>query len=209
MGMRGKVGLIEPDEGLRRQVLSSLAAAGLQAEPFESLHEFLSGGGDDGYAVLVADERLDALAVRETLCGNGKWLAVIGYASRPALRRVIAFMRGGGYDYFALPLDIVELARSLAELGQGRSDYSTVRRRAAEARMRLRILSPRESEVLEHMAAGRSNKTIGMDLGISPRTVEIHRANMLSKLGANSSTEALRMYYEDALLNELPVSAAG
>ena len=201
--MWGKVGLIEPDEVLRPQVLSSLAGAGLQAEPFESLREFLLAGGDDGYAVLVADERLDALSVRESLCSDGKWLAVIGYSSQPALRRVIGFMRGGGYDYFALPIDIVELARSLSQLGQGRSDYSTARRRAAEARMQLRTLSPRESEVLEHMAAGRSNKTIGMDLGISPRTVEIHRANMLSKLGANSSTEALRMYYEDTLLNGL------
>ena len=59
--------------------------------------------------------------------------------------------------------------------------------------------------MLEHMAAGRSNKTIGMDLGISPRTVEIHRANMLSKLGAGSSTEALRMYFEDTLLNDSTV----
>ena len=201
MGMRGKVGLIEPDDTLRPQVLRSLAGAGLQAEPFESVREFLSFGGDDGYAVLVADERLDALSVRDRLCSDGKWLAVIGYSSRPALRRVVAFMRSGGYDYFALPIDIVELARSLSQLGQGRSEYATARRRAAEARTRLRALSPREGEVLEHMAAGRSNKTIGMDLGISPRTVEIHRANMLSKLGAGSSTEALRMYFEDTLLN--------
>ena len=205
MGMRGKVGLIEPDDTLRPQVLSSLAGAGLQAEPFESVREFLSFGGDDGYAVLVADERLDALSVRDRLCSDGKWLAVIGYSSRPALRRVVAFMRSGGYDYFALPIDIVELARSLSQLGQGRSEYATARRRAAEARTRLRALSPREGEVLEHMAAWRSNKTIGMDLGISPRTVEIHRANMLSKLGAGSSTEALRMYFEDTLLNDSTV----
>lgn len=201
MGMRGKVGLIEADDALRPRVLSLLAGAGLQAEPFESVRELLSFGGDDGYAVLVADERLDALSVRDRLCSDGKWLAVIGYSSRPALRRVVAFMRSGGYDYFALPIDIVELARSLSQLGQGRSEYATARRRAAEARTRLRALSPREGEVLEHMAAGRSNKTIGMDLGISPRTVEIHRANMLSKLGAGSSTEALRMYFEDTLLN--------
>ena len=171
MGMRGKVGLIEPDDTLRPQVLSSLAGAGLQAEPFESVREFLSFGGDDGYAVLVADERLDALSVRDRLCSDGKW-------------------RHGA-------------ARS--QLGQGRSEYATARRRAAEARTRLRALSPREGEVLEHMAAGRSNKTIGMDLGISPRTVEIHRANMLSKLGAGSSTEALRMYFEDTLLNDSTV----
>ena len=125
---------------------------------------------------------------------------MIGYAARPALQRIVTFMRGGGYDYFAIPIDSAALAKSLSQLGQGRTPYAAARQRAAVARFKLRGLSPREAEVLANMAEGRSNKTIGIDLGISPRTVEIHRANMLTKLGANSSTEALRMYYEDALL---------
>lgn len=108
---------------------------------------------------------------------------------------------GGGYDYFALPLDFGALSQSLADLKQGSGDYASARRRAAAARNRLASLSPREAEVLACMADGRSNKAIGIDLGISPRTVEIHRANMLSKLSAQSSTEALRMFHEDALLN--------
>ena len=65
-----------------------------------------------------------------------------------------------------------------------------------------RIAAPGHSkaEVLAKMAEGQSNKAIGLDLEISPRTVEIHRANMLSKLAATCTTDALRMYYEDALL---------
>ncbi len=198
--MREKLGLIEPDEAMRSQMLRTLDNAGLHTEPFEGLREFMLYRGQGGYAVLVADERVDALSVRDGLCREGEWVAVIGYAARPALQRIVTFMRGGGYDYFAIPIDSAALAKSLSQLGQGRTPYAAARQRAAVARFKLRGLSPREAEVLANMAEGRSNKTIGIDLGISPRTVEIHRANMLTKLGANSSTEALRMYYEDALL---------
>jgi len=199
--MRDKLGVIEPDDQVRSQVLGAMDDAGLHAEPYDSLRDFMLYRGSGGYAVLVADDRVDALAVREALCRDGDWLAVVAYSAEPSLRRIVAFMRGGGYDYFATPLGTGVLARSLSQLGQGRTAYAAARQRAAEARTRLANLSPREAEVLDHMAAGMSNKAIGIDLGISPRTVEIHRANMLSKLGANSTTEALRMYYEDALLN--------
>ncbi len=207
--MRERLGLIEPDERVRSQVLGALDDNGLHAETFDGLREFMLFRGAGGHAVLVGDERVDALSVRESLCQEGEWRAVIAYAASPTLPRIVSFMRGGGYDYFALPLDVGSLARSLSQLGQGQTDYAAARRRAAIAGTKLALLSPREAEVLEHMAAGRSNKTIGIDLGISPRTVEIHRANMLSKLGANSSTEALRMYYEDALLNGKAAAPAG
>ncbi|MBL4792224.1 LuxR C-terminal-related transcriptional regulator [Citromicrobium bathyomarinum] len=198
--MSEKLGLIEPDGALRRQLLGELGDAGFHAEPFGGLREFLQFRKQGDYAVLVNDGRVDVLSVRESLCREGDWLAVIGYCPAPNLRRIVAVMRGGGYDYFALPLDTATLARSLSQLRQAKSPFAAARQRAAQARIKLAALSPREAEVLANMAEGRSNKTIGIDLGISPRTVEIHRANMLSKLGVHSSTEALRMYYEHALL---------
>jgi FixJ family two-component response regulator len=71
-----------------------------------------------------------------------------------------------------------------------------VRRRTIEARQRIATLSGREREVLEYMVAGRTNKLIARELEISPRTVEIHRANMMSKLGARQSAEAVRLRLE-------------
>ncbi|WP_370177903.1 response regulator transcription factor [Alteriqipengyuania sp.] len=198
--MREKLGLIEPDDALRSQVLRALDSAGFLADPFDDIREFVRFRGAESYAVLVGDERVDALHLRKSLCLEGEWLAVIAYSARPSLRRIVEFMRGGGYDYFALPLDTPSLARSLSQLDRGGTPYAAARRRASAARMRLKTLSPREAEVLAKMAEGQSNKAIGLDLGISPRTVEIHRANMLSKLAATCTTDALRMYYEDALL---------
>ena len=199
--MRDKVDLIEPDEGIRRQLIGALGEAGLRAEPYEGAREFLLYRGSGCHAVLVADDRADAVGVIESLGQEGEWLPVIAYSARISVPRVIEFMREGGYDYFAFPLNASGLTKSIALLRQGNASYVDARRRAAAARIKLGWLSPREAQVLACMAEGRSNKTIGLDLGISPRTVEIHRANMLSKLGANSSAEALRMYLEDALLN--------
>jgi len=207
--MREQVGLIEPDRQLRSQMMAQLAAAGIHAEPFEGVAEFVLYRRGGGYAVLAPDDRVDTLSIRHELARQGEWQAVIAFSREPAPSRIVEFLRGGGYDYLAEPVDTGALGRSLSLLDQGRTAYSDARRRAAAARIKLDGLSPREAEVLHSMARGRSNKAIGLDLGISPRTVEIHRANMLSKMGAHSSTEALRDYYEDALLNGEAASPTG
>ena len=199
--MRGRLAVIEADEHMREEVVRQVRAAGLSVEPCATLDDFMLICGAGDYAVLVGDDTPTALGVREQLCARGLWLAVIAYAARPNLRRVVAVLRGGGYDYFSLPLDAAALVRSIELLDKGGAPYAAARQRAAAARTLLKTLSPREKEVLCRMGSGHSNKVIGIELGISPRTVEIHRANMLSKLGACSSTEALRMYFEDHLLN--------
>lgn len=207
--MRETVALIEPDDGLRSQLVGLLASVGLHAEPFEELREYLLFRGAAGNPVIVGDDRVDALAVLDALGREGEWAAVIAYAAQPEVQRVVQVIRGGGHDFFALPIDAPALGRSIAGLAQYKSAYAQARLRAASARVKLGWLSPREAEVLAKMARGQSNKAIGIDLGISPRTVEIHRANMLAKLGANSTTEALRMYYEHDLLNGEAARALG
>ena len=206
--MRERLGLIEEDERVQGQVAGHLRDAGMHVEPFESVDEFMLFRRPADYAVIVRDDESKALQLSERLRDGGEWLAVIAYAEHPTLRKVVAAMRGGVFDYFALPIDARALRRSLDLLGSGTTPYAAARQRAALARLRLDTLSPREHEVLANMAEGHSNKSIGIDLGISPRTVEIHRANMLSKLGAGTSTEALRMFYEDWLING-PASAPG
>ncbi|WP_248285291.1 response regulator transcription factor [Alteriqipengyuania abyssalis] len=199
--MRGTLAVIDADEQVRDQVARQVEAAGIIAQSYDTLDQFVTRRAGGEQVVLVGDDTPTALGVCEHLRSQGFWLAVIAYASRPSLRRVVAVLRGGGYDYFSLPLDTAALLRSIDQLGDGNAPYVAARQRAAAARTRLAHLSPREREVLARMAGGHSNKVIGIELGISPRTVEIHRANMLSKLGACSSTEALRMYFEEHLLN--------
>lgn len=133
---------------------------------------------------------VDAIARLEEL---GVWLSVIGVAEAPNPQRIVEAIKAGALDYIALPVDLARLERALARISQEDKRVSALRRRRLEAQQKINRLTSREGEILEQLAAGRSNKAIARELGISPRTVEIHRANMMSKLEASHSASAIRI----------------
>ena len=115
-------------------------------------------------------------------------------------------MKAGAVDFLEKPFDKQSLLSSL-EAARGRLEVaSTMESRREEARQRLNVLTPRERDVLTGLVQGLPNKTIAYDLGISPRTVEIHRANLMEKLGVRSLSEALRIAFA-AGLGEQPSHA--
>jgi two-component system response regulator FixJ len=104
-------------------------------------------------------------------------------------------MKAGAIDFIEKPF---EKAVLLAAIDQaiGRLKHSAAdRERADQAAVRLQVLTPRERDVLDGLAKGLPNKTIAYDLGISPRTVEIHRADLMTKLEVKSLSEALRIAF--------------
>jgi len=108
-------------------------------------------------------------------------------------------MKAGAVDFIEKPFEKATMLSALNE-GFARIEQSNrAASRAAEAKVHLEALTPREKDVLEGLARGLPNKTIGYDLGISPRTVEIHRANLMSKLGVSSLSEALRIAFAAGL----------
>jgi two-component system response regulator FixJ len=104
-------------------------------------------------------------------------------------------MKAGALDFIEKPFEkavlLGAIEHGLERLKRSAADVE----RADEAAVRLQALTPREREVLDGLAKGLPNKTIAYDLGISPRTVEIHRANVMSKLGVKSLSEALRIAF--------------
>jgi two-component system response regulator FixJ len=104
-------------------------------------------------------------------------------------------MKAGAVDFIEKPFEkavlLSAIERGVERLKRSASDVD----RADEAAVRLQALTQREREVLDGLAKGLPNKTIAYDLGISPRTVEIHRANLMSKLGVRSLSEALRIAF--------------
>ena len=148
--------------------------------------------------VIVRDEDGDggAAAVLSSLANAGIWLPVIAASNNPEATKVVAAIKAGALDYVALPFEPGTLRATVERIDDEARAYGEARRKMIEARSRISALSPREREVLDWLADGCSNKMIARELQISPRTVEIHRANMMSKIGARHAAEAVRMRIE-------------
>ncbi|MEP0190473.1 MAG: LuxR C-terminal-related transcriptional regulator [Erythrobacter sp.] len=135
----------------------------------------------------------------ERLSRLGIWLPLIAVDTQPRPTRIVDAIKAGALDYLSLPLDPERFGRCLTRIAKEAEIFGAARRRMIEARDRIASLSAREREVLEWLAEGSSNKVIARELEISPRTVEIHRANMMSKLGARHAAEAVRLKLEAKL----------
>jgi two-component system, LuxR family, response regulator FixJ len=126
----------------------------------------------------------------------GVWLAVIVVGDAQTPSQIVDAIKAGALDYLTLPIEAGRLGRCLTRTAEEAKRTASLRRRKMEARKMIDGLSAREAEVLELLAAGHSNKNIARALGISPRTVEIHRTNMMKKLGATHAASVVRMKLE-------------
>jgi len=175
-------------------------ALGHHAEVYAELDELLDRPAHEG-VVIAADSGEPDMAreLVRRLGERGIWLPVVLAAHEPATERVVAAIKAGALDYLALPLEMGGFARALhgilAEAGQ----HAERRRREVEAQQAIALLSRRERQVLELLSAGCSNKEIARWLEISPRTVEIHRGNMMTKLGAGHAADAVRLWMDASL----------
>ncbi|WP_299193534.1 LuxR C-terminal-related transcriptional regulator [uncultured Erythrobacter sp.] len=137
--------------------------------------------------------------ILERLSKLGIWLPLIAINTDPRPGRIVEAIKAGALDYLSLPLDTERFERCLNRIEKEAEVFGAARRRMIEARDRISSLSAREREVLEWLSEGSSNKVIARELDISPRTVEIHRANMMHKLGARHAAEAVRLKLEAKL----------
>lgn len=131
---------------------------------------------------------------------HAAWLPVIAFAEKPTTQGIVRAIMQGAVDYLEWPASLAEIETVAAEAEANIARVGSLRLREARARSRVKRLTRREREVLEGVADGLSNRMIGEKLAISPRTVEIHRANMLTKMGANHTSDAIRIAIEAALV---------
>lgn len=170
-------------------------ALGHHAEVYADMPELLDQQPKEGIVLLA--ESGDREGVRQAikeLGSAGIWLPIVVTGREIELDLVVAAIRGGALDYLALPLEIGSFARRLHAILADAGPYEARRRSEVEARHRIAHLSRRERQVLALLSAGRANKEIAQQLGISPRTVEIHRANMMGKLGAGHAADAVKAW---------------
>lgn len=188
---------IEPSSRLRAELARAAFAIGHHAEVYTDLAELTDHRPETGIVVMHDEPQLGGVkAAIRRITDLGHWLPVIAISVNPTPGQIVAAMKAGALDYLPLPLDPKRFARSLEQIAQEAEAFSDARRRMMEAQSRISHLTTREREVLHLLAEGSSNKAIARELDISPRTVEIHRANMMAKLGAKHAAEAVRLRIE-------------
>lgn len=188
------VHVIDDDEGMRASMLFLLETANLEAAAYAAADEFLARlNGAKG--CIVTDVRMpgmNGLELMEALKTRGSRLPVIVITGHGDIGMAVAAMKAGAIDFIEKPFDDEALLRAirsaLAPVLAGEVDPANARLCAI-----FEQLSPRENDVLGGLVAGGSNKTIAIDLGISPRTVEIYRAHLMQKTGASSLAELVRL----------------
>lgn len=192
--------LIDNDMRRRAAISHALSAAHIHVEPFETVAE-LSASWPRSGVILAHDEAVSISALIECMADHGEWFPIIAFNENPSANRIVEAVLEGAIDYVAWPISPEELNTTLARAIHRAENVGNAKLREVMARARIDRLTRREREVLSGVASGLSNRLIGEQLSISPRTVEIHRANMLNKLGANHTSDAIRIAIEAAVVN--------
>lgn len=189
------VHVIDDDDGLRQALAFLLEVNGVEARFYESADAFLDAFPVQPGCVLtdIRMPGLNGLELVRELKDRGVAAPVIVMTGHGDIPLAVEAMKGGAVDFIEKPFDdeLLLTAIRTAFDGMGADDAPHAVREAADER--LAQLSPREREVLAGVVQGKLNKQIAYDLEISPRTVEIYRANLMSKTGARNIAELMRI----------------
>ena len=194
--------LVDDDEAIRRSASFMLRTSGYLVKTYVSGVEFLANASEAAPGCILLDVRMpgmDGLQVQQALKERHILFPVVVMTGHGDVSVAVQAMKAGAVDFIEKPVERAVLLSAM-EQAFDRIDQAGKRHaRAEEANARLAALTPREMEVLQGLVRGHPNKTIAYDLGISPRTVEIHRANLMTKLEVASLSEALRIAFAAGL----------
>ena len=204
--------LVDDDEGVRRSVSFSLRTSNYLVKTFASGIALLREAGALAPGCILMDVRMpemDGLEVQRRLKAQGITHPVVVMSAHGDIAMAVEAMRAGAVDFIEKPFEKAVLLGAM-EAGIDRLEAAGRRlARAEEARARLKVLTQREMDVMKGLVRGHPNKTIAYDLAISPRTVEIHRANLMHKLEVASLSEALRIAFAAGLGEDAEGSTDG
>ncbi len=188
--------VVDDDADVRDSLRALLEASGFAVEDFDSATAFLDKVSERRGACLVVDVRMpdmDGLTLQEELVKQGVGLPVIIVTGHGDVPLAVRAMKVGAIDFLEKPYDDEKLLASVRRAQEMSESRLSEASNLQEATGRIAALTPREREVLEHLVAGRPNKVIAHELGISPRTVEIHRAHLMEKMQARSLSDLVRI----------------
>jgi two-component system response regulator FixJ len=189
--------VVDDDDGMRRALDALLSTVGYKTAVFSRPSEFLANFKADTPGCLVLDIRMpdmSGLEVQQQLNRMGSMLPVIFITGHGDVPMAVQAMKEGAYEFIQKPFRDQDLLDCINHaLKQDAENRSTVARRA-EVQHRLESLTPRERQVMDMVVDGAANKVIAIDLSLSERTVEIHRAKVMEKMGARSVAHLVKLH---------------
>jgi two-component system response regulator FixJ len=192
------VHVVDDEESVRRSLDFLLRTSGFRVEKWDTGEVFLNGADRAVPACVLLDVRMpgmDGLQVQAEMASNGFNMPVVVLTGHGDIGTAVRAMRAGAVDFLEKPFNRERLLEAL-EIGFTQiADRESRRRREDWAKTQIAKLTEREREVLEGLACGYPNKTIAYDLGISSRTVEVYRANVMEKLEVTTFADALRIAF--------------
>ncbi|HVY79589.1 MAG TPA: response regulator transcription factor [Steroidobacteraceae bacterium] len=191
--------IIDDDNGVRTSIRVLMKSVGLPAATFASAQEFLASYNPAMAGCVVLDIRMPGMSgmeLQEALNERGAVIPVIFVTGHGDVPMAVEAMRHGAFDFLQKPFrdqDLID--RVQAALARDRETREELKEHS-RIRARIATLTPREKEVLDLLTVGKANKMMAQDLGLSQRTVEIHRAHVMEKMGAKSVAQLVRMVME-------------
>lgn len=188
--------IVDDDEAMRDSLTWLLEGNGYQVRSFSSAEQFLAAYDASQVSCVILDVRMPGMSgpeLQERMIAENIDIPIVFITGHGDVPMAVTTMKRGAIDFIEKPFDESEL-RALVErmLQKARTDHSAAREQRA-AKDLLGKLTTREQQVLERIVAGRLNKQIADDLGISIKTVEAHRANIMEKLNVNTVADLLRL----------------
>jgi len=198
------VHVIDDDEAARQSLAFLLRAHDIEVKTYESAAVFLSTAGQLEPGCIVTDVRMPEISGIDLLRRLKElkiFLPAIVVTGHGDVALAVEAMKIGAADFLEKPFDDAAMLNAVRSALARRDDDSRREAERAGINARLAALSKREREVLEGLVAGQANKQIAFDLGISPRTVEIYRANLMTKMQAASLSKLVRMALTAGILD--------
>ena len=189
------IAIVDDDDAVRDSLEALLSAEGFDVQGFASAEAFLNRGYASAIGCCLMDVRMpgkDGLTLLSELGEAEMTMPIIVMTGHVDVPMAVKAMKLGAIDFIEKPFDtkvMLNLIRAALELKREKATPPV----DPELLEHLHRLTPRERDVLHHLVAGQSNKEVGRALGISPRTVEIHRARLMEKMQADSLADLVRM----------------
>jgi two-component system, LuxR family, response regulator FixJ len=202
---RGKVYVIDDDEAMRDSLNFLLDAAAYKVTVFETAAKFLDALPGLEFGCVVSDVRmpgLDGIGLLKRMKAGHSTFPIVIMTGHGDVPLAVEAMKLGAVDFLEKPFEDDRLIAMIETAIQQTEPAARSEALSQDIAARIASLSPRERQVLDGLIAGLSNKLIARDYDISPRTIEVYRANVMTKMQANSLSELVRLAMRAGLLND-------